>query len=83
MNSQGTCHVNFHILMPLIYLGHQLAVVPVKAFSLNGVLGRETYVVKKHASPVGQEQHGRAHPWSQSCSGSACPAIPPALSFSV
>lgn len=42
MTSQGTCHVHFHPLTPLLlYLGHHLVVVPAKAFSLNGVWERE------------------------------------------
>lgn len=46
MTSQEACHTRFHPLMFLLYLGHQLIVVPVKAFSLNGVSGRESCVVK-------------------------------------
>lgn len=46
MTSQGTCRVHFHPIMPLLYLGHQLIVVPVNAFPLDGVSGRQSCAVK-------------------------------------
>lgn len=46
MTSERICHVHFHPLMPLLLLGHQLVVVPVKAFPLNSVSERDSCIVK-------------------------------------